>query len=122
MVHGALELLMAGAVRAIIAEVPSQLLASTLTLTLDPDLGRNLNPNPNHYADCPSSNRPQAQTQTQASSPSPDPNPSQVSNELLRQHGCNALRLKRLLARLGFNLVRELRVTRAELLLVARLA
>ena len=70
----------------------------------------------------PNPNQPQAQTRTQASSPSPDPNPSQVSNELLRQHGCSALRLKRLLARLGFNLVREVRVTRAELLLVARLA
>ena len=51
MVHGALELLMAGAVRSIIAEVPSQLLPPTLTLTLSPDLGRNLNPNPKHYAD-----------------------------------------------------------------------
>ena len=50
-VHGALELLMAGAVRSIIAEVPSQLLPPTLTLTLSPDLGRNLDPNPNHYAD-----------------------------------------------------------------------
>ena len=51
MVHGALELLMAGAVRSIIAEVPSQLLPPTRTLTLSPDLGRNLDPNPNHYAD-----------------------------------------------------------------------
>ena len=51
MVHGALELLMAGAVRSIIAEVPGQLLTPTLTLTLNPDLGRNLNPNPKHYAD-----------------------------------------------------------------------
>ena len=50
-VHGALELLMAGAVRSIIAEVPSQLLPPTRTLTLSPDLGRNLDPNPNHYAD-----------------------------------------------------------------------
>ena len=50
-VHGALELLMAGAVRSIIAEVPSLLLTPTLILTLNPDLGRNLNPNPKHYAD-----------------------------------------------------------------------
>lgn len=47
---------------------------------------------------------------------------AELSEALLLQHECSAFRLKRLLTRVGFNIVRETRVTRAEWLLVARLS